>query len=178
MARTFVAARDAKTVPVVTSGVYDSAEAFIVGAVLGMAADGEIIELATGAGIAANSVKGVSLEAAGSKPGHNVANDNLVVFRTGVVNEASYVNLSLNPHQTFSGRLTDAVGVDVLPTQTMIGESRGLLRLANGEWVVNNADVANDAVRIVDIVILEGSAAAGTYILFQFLEAVIADIAA
>ena len=178
MGRTFVAARDAKTVPVVTSARYDSAETFGIGAVLGIAADGEVIELATGAGVGAGDVVGVSLEAAGSKPGNNVANDNLVVFRTGVAQEVSMVDLRLNRNQTFSGRLTDGSGVDVTPTQTIIGESRGLLRTADGEWTVNNADTTNDAVQIVDIVLNEGAAAAGNYVLFKFLQAVIADVAA
>lgn len=178
MGRTFVAAQDAKTVPVTSNPVFDAAEVFIVGAVIGRAADGEAIELSSGAGVAASSVIGVSLEAAGSRPGNNVANDNTVVFRTGVENRFSMVDLTRNPHQVFTGRLTDGAGVDVLPTQTMIGESRGLLRLANGEWVVNNADVTNDAVQIVDIVLSLGAAAAGNYVKFIFLPAVIAEVAA
>lgn len=172
MARVFIPARDAKTVPVVRDAVYESSEEFLKGAVLGSDADGEVIELSSGAGVV--DVVGVALEAAGSKPGHNVANDNQVVFRTGVAFSASIVDLVKNRNQIFSGRLTDASGDDVTPTQAHVLESRGLLRLASGEWVVNDDDTTNDAVQIVDIVLNEGAAAAGNYILFRFLDSVLA----
>lgn len=172
MPRVFIPAVDAKTVPVVTSGVYDAAETYIKGAVLGINGDGELIELSSGAGVVL--VVGVALEDVGSKPGWNVANDDKVVFRTGVSRETSYVDLTKNPNQVFSGRLTDAAGVDVLPTQAMVKESRGLIRLASGEWTVNNANVTNDAVQIIEIVLNEGAAAAGNYVLFRFLASVLA----
>jgi hypothetical protein len=172
MARVFIPAVDHKTVPVVRSGIYDAAETFIKGAVLGLNGDGEFEELTSGAGV--TGVTAVALEGVGTKPGHNVANDNLVVWRTGVEDKVSVVDLQKNPDQIFSGRLTDGAGVDVLPTQTLIGEDRGLIRLGDGTWTVNNADVTNDAVRIVDIVIADGAAAHGNYVLFRFLDAVLA----
>lgn len=177
MGRVLKYARGAKTIPTVNSGVFDVAETFIKGAVLGINADGEVIELSSGAGVGANSVVGVSLEDVFSKPGFNVANDNKVVWRTGTAMEVSYIDLLQEPRTIFSGRLTDGAGVDVPLTQAIIGESRGLLRLANGEWTVNNADVTNDAVQIVDIVLNVGAAAAGNYVLFRFLDAVIANAA-
>jgi len=177
MARVFIPARGFKTIPHVQSGVFDAAETFIKGAVLGIAADGELIELATGAGVGAGTVVGVALEDVFSKPGWNAANDDKIVFRTGVAQEVSHIDLTVEPDVVFSGRLTDGAGADVLPTQAMIKESRGLLRLANGEWTVNNADTTNDAVQIVDIVIREGSTAAGNYVLFRFLASVLANVA-
>jgi hypothetical protein len=174
MGRVFIPAVDAKTVPVVRSGAFATGQTYIKGAVLGGNAAGELIELASGAGVPANSVWGVALESVNSKPGFYVANDNLVVFRTGTVQETSIVDLPKQRQQVFSGRFTDGAGVDVTPTQAIIMESRGLLRLASGEWTVNSADAANDAVQIVDIVLPVGSAASGNYILFRFLDAVIA----
>lgn len=175
MPRVFIPATDSKTVPVVRSARYEETEDFLKGAVLGINAAGEVIELSSGAGV--DDVVGVALESVASKPGWNAANDNLIVWRTGVVQEVSIVDLLKNPLQVFSGRLTNGSGVDVTPTQTLIGESRGLLRLSSGEWVVNEANTTNDAVQIVDIVLLPGSQAAGNYVLFRFLDAVIANVA-
>lgn len=170
MARTIQPAVDAKTVPVVRSATYDSAETFLRGAVLGVNADGEVVELTDGSGV--TGVVGVALEAVGSKPGHNVANDNLVVFRTGVVNEVSIVDLVRNRDQIFSARLVDTAGDDVTPTQDHIYESRGLILLADGTWAVDDDNETDEAVQIVDIVLLDGNA--GNYVLFRFLDAVLA----
>lgn len=172
MGRVLIPAIDAKTVPVVTRGVYDAAETFIKGAVLGVNADGEVIELATGAGV--TGVVGVALDGVGTALGFDVSHDSQVVWRTGAEASVSYVDLTKNRNQVFSGRLTDGAGADVLPTTAIIKESRGLLRLANGEWTVNNADVTNDAVQIIDIVVNVGAAAAGNYVLFRFLDSVLA----
>jgi len=125
MPRVFIPATGAKTVPTVRSAVYDVAETFLKGAVLGTNADGEVIELTTGAGVV--DVVGVALEDVASKPGWNAANDDKIVWRTGVVREVSIVDLIEDPNQIFSGRLTTAAGVDVAPTQSHILESRGLL---------------------------------------------------
>lgn len=171
MPRRFIPAVDNKTVPVVRSGNYATGESYLKGAVLGLNAFGEFIELTSGAGV--TGVAAVALEDVASKPGWNVANDNLVVFRTGVVQETSSADLVKKPDMIFSGRLTDAAGVDVTPTQDMVGTTRGLLRLANGEWTVDNDNVIDNAVLIVDIVLLEGSQAAGNYILFKFVEEVL-----
>ena len=167
-----IPAQDAKTVPSITRGPYDEAETFIKGAVLGVNSDGELVELATGAGV--TGVVGVSLEDVDSGLGHNVANDNLVVWRTGVESEVSYVDLTKNPHQVFAARLTDGSGNDDTPTKALLKESRGLLLLASGEWTVNNADVTNDVVQIVDIVLVDGATAHGNYVLFRFLSSVLA----
>jgi hypothetical protein len=172
MPRSIQPATDSKTVPVVRSAVYDTAETFIKGAVLTTNGDGEVVECTTGAGVA--EVVGVALEGVGTKPGHNVANDNLVVFRTGVVNEVSMVDLVKNRNQIFSARLTDASGDNVLPTQDHVLESRGLLLLADGTWTVNDDNETDESVQIVNIVLLEGSQAAGNYVLFRFLDAVLA----
>lgn len=172
MARVIIPATDSKTVPVVRSAAFKDDETFIKGAVLGIEA-GEVFELATGAGV--TGVVGVALERVNSKPGFNVANDDLVIWRTGALQEVSIVDLVKNPNQIFSGRLTDAAGDDVLPTQAHINEQRELLRLANGEWTVNDDGVTDEAVQIVDTVINLGAAAAGNYVLFRFLPAVIAE---
>lgn len=173
MARVFVPATGAKTVPTVRSATYDAAETFLKGAVLGVNADGEVIELTGGAGV--NDVVGVALEDVASKPGWNAANDDKIVWRTGVVSEVSMVDLVEDPDQIFSGRLVNTQQVDVVPTQTHILESRGLIILTDGTWAVNDDDVTNDAVQIVDIVVLDSRA--GSYILFKFLPAVIANTA-
>lgn len=165
MGRIFEPAIDAKTVPVVRSGVYATGQVFLKGSVLGENAGGELIELATDP--AANTIVGVALEPAGSKPGLNVANDNQVVFRTGVTLEASIVDLRKAPNQIFSGRFMNATGtLDVAPTQTIVGETRNVLRLATGEWVVEDVASGADVVKIVDIV--TGPGIVG-FVLFRFL---------
>lgn len=171
MGRVFIPAVDHKTVPVVRSGRYATGQTYLKGAVLGENAGGELIELASNP--ADGTVAAVALEPVGSKPGFNVANDNLVVFRTGVEQETSVADLIKKPDMIFSGRFTDGAGVDVLPTQAIIGDVFQVLRLANGEWTVNQAAVATPDVQIVDVVLPPGPAAAGNFVLFRFLPALI-----
>lgn len=176
MARRFIAAVDHKTVPVVRDAAYADGQTFLKGAVLGINAGGEVIELASNP--ADGSVVGVAAEDAGTKPGLNVANDPQVVFRTGVEQSVSIYDLQKKPDMQFSGRFTDGAGVDVAPTQTNIGDVFQLLRLASGEWTVNSAAVATPDVQITDIVNNVGAAAAGNYVLFRFLPALIRITAA
>lgn len=171
MPRIFIAAVDHKTVPVVRSGRFANGETYIKGAVLGLNAGGELIELASNP--ADGTVVGVAAEGVFTKPGFNVANDNLVVFRTGTEQETSFYDLQKKPDMLFSGRFTDAAGVDVAPTQAIVGDVFQVLRLASGEWTVNQAAVATPDVQIVDIVLNLGAAAAGNYVLFRFLPALI-----
>lgn len=171
MGRVFIPAVDHKTVPVVRSAQFAVGQTYIKGAVLGENAGGEVIELASNP--VDGTVAGVALEAVNSKPGFNVANDNQVVFRTGTVQETSIADLIKKPDMIFSGRFTDGAGVDVAPTQAIVGDVFQVLRLANGEWTVNSAAVATPDVQIVDIVLNLGAAAAGNYVLFRFLPALI-----
>jgi hypothetical protein len=176
MPRRIIPAQDHKTVPVVRRAVYADAQTFIKGAVLGINAGGAVIELASNP--TDGTVVGVALEDAGSAPGFNVANDNLVVFRTGTEQSISMVDLVKKPDQIFSGRFTDGSGVDVAPTQAIINDLYQLIRLASGEWTVNQAATATPDVQIVDIVLNEGAAAAGNYVLFRFLPVLIRVTAA
>lgn len=171
MGRVFIPALDHKTVPVVRSGAFATGQTYIKGAVLGLNAGGEFIELASNP--AAGTVAAVALESVNSKPGFNVANDNQVIFRTGTVQETSAADLIKKPDMVFSGRFTDGAGVDVVPTQAIVGDPFQVLRLANGEWTVNQAAAATPDVQIVDIVLNLGAAAAGNYVLFRFLPGII-----
>lgn len=171
MPRVFIPAIDNKTVPVVRSGVYATGETYLKGAVLGLNAGGELIELASNP--ADGSVVGVALERVASKPGFNVANDDLVIFRTGAVQETSIADLQKKPDMPFSGRFTDGSGDDVTPTQAIIGDVYQVLRLASGEWTVNQAATATPDVQIVDIVTPDGVPPHDNYVLFRFLPALI-----
>lgn len=169
MYRGTIPAQDSKTVPVVRSGLYVAGSTFIKGAWLGVNAAGEWVQLATDP--PATTIFGLSLEGVGTKPGFNVANDNQVIFRTGTEAAVSAVDMAKKPDQIFSARFTDGAGVDVLPTQTLIGEVRGLLLLGTGEWTVNNADATGPA-QIVDLILNVGANAAGNRVLFKIVGAV------
>lgn len=137
------AKRTGAGVPLLLSRRYKTGETFIKGAALVLDANGELTECAA----TPTSLIGFAAEPAGSKPGYNAANSPTVV--TGRVQEADCFEGA--PEQIFSGSFRSAASTYVVPTQTIINESYGLAKDADGTWYVNQADTTNLAVTIVDI---------------------------
>jgi hypothetical protein len=128
-------------VPLVNSKQYTTGQTFKKGAVLIYTAAGEVSE----GGADPTPIAGVSLEAAGSKPGFDAANSPTQF--TGRVQEVSMA--MADRITTWTGRMTNA-GVDVVPTQTMIDELYGIVKVGN-DWTIDQTDVVNTRLEIVDI---------------------------
>lgn len=142
MARGIVVARiPSGEVPDVISAQYTTGQTFKTGAILVYTAAGEVSE----GGADPTPIAGVALEPAGSKPGYDAANSPTTF--TGRVQEVSMAKA--NRVTVYSSRFTNA-GVDVTPTQTLIDEQYGLIKVGN-DWTVDQTDVVNTRVEIVDI---------------------------
>lgn len=164
MGRIFMPARipAGDAAPEVATLPYTAGQAFIKGAVLTYDTagnQGNVIE----AGADPATIVGVALEAPASKPGFAVSFDSTVVARTGAVTKVSFAKA--NRLTIFSGRMTNGGTDPVIPLDTLVGLPFGLLKLGSGEWVIDQADVANTRVRIV------GIDATLSMFLFRFLEA-------
>lgn len=159
MGRKFMPARFAGVgSPEVQSMQYDSAQTFKQGAVIVYEAGntGEVVE----GGVDPTPIVGVALEDANSKPGHQAANNPLVV--TGRVQEASLAKA--NRTTVFSGRMVNGATDPVTPALSDIGKVYGLLKIGD-DWVVDQAEVTNTRVEIVDIDVNE------KIVFFKFMEA-------
>ncbi len=161
MGRRFQPARGAKTVPQVVSYAYTTGQVFVKGAVVIDVAAGTISEC----GADPVAIRGVALEAAGSKPGYGVANADVATVFTGRLQE---VSVAVADRVTeFSGRAVNGATDPVLPLQTHIGEKYGLAKVGS-DWVIDMAEVATVSIEITDIRPEDNA------FLFKFLEAVLA----
>ncbi len=162
MGRSFQPARGARTVPHVQSLAYTTGQTFTKGAPVIDVAAGTISEC--GADPAA--VRGVALEAAGSKPGYDVANSAVATVFTGRLQE---VSVAIADRTTeFSGRAVNGATDPVVPLQTHIGEEYGIAKVGT-DWVIDMAEVGAKVVQITDIRPEDNA------FLFKFLEAVLAQ---
>jgi hypothetical protein len=162
MGRSFQPARGAKTVPQVQSIAYTTGQTFKKGAVLIDVAAGTVSEC----GADPDAVRGVALEAAGSKPGYDVANSSVATVFTGRLQE---VSMALADRTTeFSGRAVNGGTDPVVPLQTHIGEEYGIAKVGD-DWVIDMAETTAKVVHITDIRPEDNA------FLFKFLEAVLAQ---
>lgn len=130
-------------VPEILNGKYKTGEAIIIGSILQQDANGELI-LAIGADPLA--LCGIAMEAAGSKPGFDLANAAVTTVVTGRVQELAYC--VLNENTVFVMRAENA-GVVTAPLQTNVGKSYGII--INGtEWRIDLTDTTNKRVTVVD----------------------------
>ena len=130
--------------------------------------------IGTGQNSTVTSVTGVAMNGVGTKPGYNVANDNLVNVRTGAETRVSVV--LADREQEFSGRLVDFTNsVDpVVPTQALIGQQYGAVKY-NGDWVINYNDQTNVILEVTDYFIPSQTNTAVTplFVAFKFLPGVV-----
>jgi hypothetical protein len=130
-------------VPEILSGKYKTAEAILIGSLLQLDANGELI-LAVGADPV--DLVGVAQEPAGSKPGWDLANAAQTTVVTGRVQEVSYA--VINENTVFVMRAETAT-VLTAPLQTNVGKGYGII--INGtEWRIDLADTTNKRVTVVD----------------------------
>lgn len=142
MGRRFQPAMFPGLAPHVISGKYKTAETFQDGAPLVLDANGELTECGADPAL----INGVALEPVASKPGWDMANSPTVV--TGRVQEVSYC--VADRMTVWSGRGINGGTDPVTPTQTMIGESYGIVK-SGTDWVIDISDTTNTRVRIIDI---------------------------
>ncbi len=122
--------------PQVQSMAYTTGQTFKTGAVLIFTAAGEVSE----GGADPTPIVGVSLEAAGSKPGWDAANSPTVF--TGRVQEVSVAKADRST--IWSGRGTSD------PALTNIDEQYGIVKVGN-DWIVDITDTTNLRIEIVDV---------------------------
>jgi hypothetical protein len=158
------ARRQGTVIPAIRHMLYKTGEAIIVGSLTVTDANGE----QTLCGADPATVRGVAMQKAGSNPGYEVANDSLVVARTGVVQGISVALADTD--QEFSGAMYNA-GAVVAPLQTHINTQYGVVKLASGVWVIDETDTVNVVVEITDIVEAQGGDPG--FHLFKFLDSVI-----
>lgn len=144
MPRFFDAARVTGTgVPPIRAFLTDSSAAFIRGAAVVIAADGELEEC----GADPTKIAGFALAAAQSAPGYQAANNPTVV--TGRENR---VPVALADGSTiFSCRAVNGGTDPVTPTLTMIGESYGIVKTSDGTWALDIAEVTVKSCTVIDI---------------------------
>lgn len=167
MGRIFQPARfSGASAPLSEQYPYTAGQVFLKGAVLIFDAggnQGNVIEAAANP----NNIVAVAEEAAGSRPGNQLSFDSSVVARTGSI---TIVNAAVANRVTiFSGRGVNGGTDPVVPAQTNVGVSYGILKTGAGEWVVNVADVVNTRVKVVDI------DTTLNLFLFKFLESALAQ---
>lgn|SRR5574338_1268173 len=107
---------------------------------------GEVVEHAGGTDLA---VLGVALGGAGRGPGYGMANDAQTVFVTGRSQEVPIA--IFNRETVFSIRAVNGGTDPVIPLQTHIGEQYGILKTADGDWVMDIAETITKIFQIVDI---------------------------
>lgn len=138
--------------PVVVSGVYKTAEAIITGSVLNIDSNGQLV-VATSDGThpANGEIAGVSMEAAGSKPGYSVGQTDVggTTVYTGRVQQVSYAVANLVT--IWSGVISADGATVTAPTQTLVGESYKVTKAANGIWYLDSGDTSPASVTIVGI---------------------------
>lgn len=125
---------------------YTTGQTFKKGAVLVYVAAGTVSE--AGADPVLN-IAGIASEPAGSHPGYEPANASQVLQVTGISQEVGvYI---ANSETIFSSRATSVAGGDpTTPTQTLINEEYGLVKDANGIWLVDLDEVTAKSIRIID----------------------------
>lgn len=132
--------------PEVQSIKYKTAEAIKLGSLVLLDANGELTIFGGGTDA---TVLGVAGEPAASKPGFNLPNDNITSFVTGRVQEVSTWLADRNA--VFSCRGKSTTTDPVVPTQTIVGETRGVAVDADGEWYMDMDEVTTNILRVVDI---------------------------
>jgi len=149
--------------PAVQSMMYTTGQTFKNGAVLILVAAGTVSEAAADP-VAA--IVGIALQGAGTSPGFEQANQSQVLQTTNIQQEVSVAVASSDT--VFSGRAISAAGGDpTIPTQTLIGESRGLAKVGDF-WVVDLDETVANSVKIVDIDVEQ------KIVFFKFLSTVLA----
>jgi hypothetical protein len=123
---------------------YTAAQTFKEFAVVVRAAAGTIEEDTTDP----DSIVGVALQRAASGHGFNVPDEDRTDVFTGRETKVC-VALASPGLVEFISEITNA-GVKVTPTQTMVGESYGLVKTGD-DWSVDQADTTNTRVRITAI---------------------------
>src|SRR6478609_2216257 len=142
--RCIEAARFIGNTPFIRTGAQKTSETFKIGALLVVDANGELAECAADPTL----VSGVALQGADSNPGFAAANSPTVF--TGRQQTVSYV--VADKSTTFSMRGVNGATDPVTPTQTMVGESYGAARDADGVWYL---DIAETTVKVWDIVAVD-----------------------
>ncbi len=165
--RGFAPARGFKTIPSTVSGKYKTGEAIVIGSLLVLDSNGEL----TVCGADPTAVRGVALEAAGSKLNYGEPySAQTTGIVAGRVQEVSFAEADRST--MFSAQLEDGSSNIVVPLQTHIGESYGVAKRANGSWFVDTSETSAKVVEIVDIVEAQGIQLG--FVIVKFLEAVIA----
>lgn len=145
MGRRFNIARLPTGTPNIISVTYTAAQTFQKGSLVVDTAAGTVSEC----GVAPARIYGVAMEGANTRPGG-----------TGIANNPSYVtggqkgevSVAVADRMTvFSCRGVNGGTDPVVPLQTHIGETYGVLKTAGGDWVLNFADVTVMSLEIVDI---------------------------
>lgn len=160
------ARRTGGTVPRVDDGLYKTGEAIKQGSLVLLDGNGEYTVFGGGTNAI---VRGVALEAAGTKKNYGEPNASQTIFATG---RRQAVSVAIaDTEQEFSARQEDGSGNIVAPLQTHIGESYGVAVDSDGQWFIDRSETTTKIVVITDIVEAQGSQAG--YVLCKFLPAVL-----
>lgn len=130
-------------VPPISAFTADPALAFVRGAAVLVNASGLLVEC----GADPTVIAGFALQANSSAPGYDAANSPTVV--TGRVNSVSTALAEATT--VFIGRAVNGGTDPVTPTQTLIGESYGIIKTSDGSWAVDIAETTTKTVTIVKI---------------------------
>ena len=145
MGRTFNFARQPQGAPNVQSMRVTAAQTFKKGALVVDVAAGTISEFGGGTDA---SVLGVAGEDAFTKPGNSGMVNAPSIVTGGSANECS---LHIADRQTiFSCRAVNGGTDPVTPTQTMIGEQYGVLKVGD-DWCLDIAETTTKICEIVDV---------------------------
>jgi hypothetical protein len=129
--------------PSVLEMQYANGQTFLKGALVKLNADGTISECGADPAL----ITGVALEAAGSRPGFNAAN-NPALVQGGM----QVVSVAIADRTTiFSCRGVNGGTDPVTPALTNIGEDYGCAKTGAGDWVLDLAEVTTKQWRIVDV---------------------------
>lgn len=161
MGRRFNIARLPTGTPNIISVRVTAAQTFKKGALVVDTAAGTVSEC----GADPARIYGVALEDAFSKPGGTGIANSPSIITGGTNNECS---VAVADRMTvFSGRAVNGGTDPVIPLQTHIGETYGVVKVGN-DWVIDMAEVTTMSVTIVDIDV------DNNLFLFKFREAFLA----
>ena len=145
MGRRFNIARLPVGTPNIISIVYTVGQVFQKGALVVDTAAGTVSECAANPA----RVYGVAMETCNTKPGGLGIANNPSIITGGQYKE---VSVALADRVTvFSCRGVNGGTDPVVPLQTHIGESYGVLKTGGGDWVMDLSNTTNLVVEIVDI---------------------------
>lgn len=138
--------------PEIINGLYKTSESIVIGTVLTLDANGELIVAISDTNNPANAgIAGIALQQAGSAPGYSIGQVDFggTTVYTGRKQAVSYA--VANDVTVFQGQISADGAAVTTPTQTLIGESYKLTKATNGIWYVDSADQTPANVTIVGI---------------------------